>query len=161
MNQNIDIEKLNYRNGVNGIVVDKDNNFLLVQKLSYGDNQWDFPGGGLEEGEDGKGALLRELQEELGTNKFEIIKKSKYVNKFEWPLEVIKRTFAKKGKTYRGQQKVQFLVKFIGSKDEIKKQDEELKQIKWVKYKDLKKHLIFENQWQNAERVIKELIEKV
>jgi len=39
-----------YRQGIHAIVLDKDNNILLVQKQGYGENQWDFPGGGVDEG---------------------------------------------------------------------------------------------------------------
>ena len=59
-----------YRKGVNAVVVDSNNNFLIVQKQAYGDNQWDFPGGGLDDDETLEIGILRELKEELGTDNF-------------------------------------------------------------------------------------------
>ena len=38
-----------YRKGVNAIVIDMDNNFLLIQKNGYKDSEWNFWGGGREE----------------------------------------------------------------------------------------------------------------
>lgn len=76
-----------YRQGVTAIVVDDANKFLIVQKIKYGDNQWDFPGGGIDEEETPETAVLRELKEELGSSNFKIIKQSPVVDRFEWPKE--------------------------------------------------------------------------
>ncbi len=66
-----------YRKGANAIVIDKNNQFLLIQKVRYGNNQWDFPGGGMDEEENCETAVLRELQEELHSVDFKIIKKAR------------------------------------------------------------------------------------
>ena len=143
-----------YRKGVNAVVIDSNNNFLIVQKNAYGDNQWDFPGGGLEDDELPEEGILRELEEELGSDKFEIIKQSPIIIKFEWPQENVEDGYRKHGKYWRGQEKLQFIVKFIDEKDILIIQEEEIKKIKWVKYSELKDHLIFEGQWENAKKVI-------
>ncbi len=143
-----------YRKGVNAVVVDKNNLLLIVQKQNYGQNQWDFPGGGLEDNEDPKGGILRELKEELGSTEFEIIEQSPIKNRFEWPQQSIEDNFKKHGKWYRGQEKYQFIIRFTGNKDSLMLQDEEIRQIKWVPYSELKNHLIFKEQWDNAKEVI-------
>ena len=148
-----------YRKGVIGLVIDKKERILLVQMIDYGDNHWRFPGGGVDKGESDNNALLRELEEELQTNKFEIVKKSKHVNKYDWSDEVIERQYKKKGKRWRGQQQSQFLVRFTGRKPDIKPDPKELKKIKWVSVESLEKHLVFPRQWELAELVIKELID--
>ena len=146
-----------YRMGVHAIVLDGNNNILLVQKQRYGDNQWDFPGGGVENGEKLKDAVLRELKEELGSNTFEIIKESPFIDRFEWPTEDQQRGYDKHGKWWRGQEKHQFITKFTGNKDELIIQEKEIKKIIWVPYSKLKSHLIFEGQWENAKKVFEEL----
>lgn len=151
---------LPYRKGVIGLVIDDERKILLVQMVDYKDNHWRFPGGGIDKGEHDENALLRELEEELQTNKFEILKKSKHVNKYDWPEEVIERQYKKKGKRWRGQQQSQFLVHFVGRKSDIKPDPEELKRIKWVSVNEIEKYLVFPRQWELAELVIKELFDK-
>ncbi|MEK7550478.1 MAG: NUDIX domain-containing protein [Patescibacteria group bacterium] len=146
--------KLKYRNGVIGLILNKDKRILIVQSVDYGKNEWRFPGGGIEAGELSKNALLRELLEELGTNKFEIIKKSDVVIKYDWPLEVIKKRLIDKGKTYKGQIQIQYLVNFVGNLDEIKITKKELRKIKWVSFRDLKLYFKFPGQLENARKTI-------
>jgi len=145
-----------YRQGVTAIVVDDKNNFLIVQKQNYGDNQWDFPGGGLEENEDPKFGILRELKEELGYADFEILKESPFIDRFEWPKESQEHGFAIHGKWWGGQEKHQFIIRFLGRKEKITIQNEEIRKIKWVPYSELKEHLIFEGQWDNAKKVLED-----
>ncbi len=157
----MDIKKLPYRKGVVGFVIDNENNFLLIRSINYKENEWSFPGGGIEENETPGAAILRELYEELGTDKFKIIKKSKFINKFEWDLEAIEWRFKESGITYRGQEQIQFLIKFYGNKSDIKIDNLEILQFKWVKYENLKEHLNFPNQWKNNKITIAELLKIV
>jgi len=145
-----------YRKGANAFLIDNEKNFLLVQKTIYGDNQWEFPGGGVDEDETYEEAVLRELEEELGTNKFKILAESKQILKYDWPSEVIEDYLKNKGEYYLGQEKHQFLIKFTGNKDEIAFKENEIRKIKWVPYEELEKHLIFEDQWESAQKVIEE-----
>lgn len=64
-----------YRVSVKALIEDKDNRFLLAKET---DGTWDFPGGGLEFGEDIQTALQREVQEELGLNAMHIASTPKY-----------------------------------------------------------------------------------
>lgn len=154
-------EKYPYRQAVLGIVIDEDKQFLLVQKLNYRENEWSFAGGGINENESPNQAVLRELEEELGSKKFEVIAESKIHFSYEWPVHVILSQYQKKGRLYRGNQIKYFLSKFSGDKGELKLQADELKAIKWVTLEELPKHLIFPGQWQAAEKVIKELLSNI
>lgn len=152
---------IGYRKKSSAIIIDKDNNFLIVQLTTYGPDDWNFAGGGIEEGETEKRALLRELQEELGTNKFEIIKKSKETIKYEWPAFVITESLKTKGKTWRGQEVKQFFVRFMGEREDIKPNpDENIREIKWVKKEELKNYFNFPNQLEQVERAIQEFFAK-
>lgn len=147
-------DKLAVRKKSIAFIFNEDKEFLLVQLQSYGPNHWNMPGGGIDEGEDVKTAIKRELKEELGTDKFEIIEVSKIKNQYDWPDFVIADRIIKKNQYFKGQEQTQFLVKFTGKKDELKLQEEEIRQHKWVKYGDLEQYLIFPDQWDNFKEVI-------
>lgn len=150
-------EALTYRQSVAALVVNANKNILLVQKKNYNYNEWDFPGGGvhLDMGENVEAAIARELEEELGTKDFEVVNKSKHVDQYEWPTSVIISELEKKGRTYRGTRRVQFLVK-IGNERSIATSSDEIKAIKWVSVNDLQKYMVFPNQLTNAQKLIKE-----
>lgn len=155
----IEREKLPYRKSTIGIITDNDGYFLVVNKKVYKDGQWSFPGGGADEGETAIEAVKREFVEELLGGEFEVIAESKIPYKYEWPDEVIEQTYARKGTMFRGTELVQFWVKYEGDRDAIRPGDG-IRAIKWIKREDLKNHLIFPNQWENAEKVIEEFSDK-
>jgi len=147
---------LPYRQGANAFVISGEK-FLIVQKKNYEENQWDVPGGGLNDGETAEEGILRELEEELGTNKFKILGKSNVINRYEWPKINQEASYKKHVIRYGGQEKHQFLVEFVGKKEDIKPQEDEIKQIKWVAYDELEKFFIFEDQWENAKKTLGDL----
>lgn len=59
-----EIKNYDTREAARAVVIDKDGNIALlyVSKANY----YKLPGGGIDEGEDKKSALLRECQEEIG-----------------------------------------------------------------------------------------------
>ncbi len=59
-------EKNRIKDGVFGIL-ETENGILLV-KHSYGERKWSLPGGGIEEKENTKDAIIREFLEETGIN---------------------------------------------------------------------------------------------
>ncbi len=147
-------DKLAVRKKSIAFIFNEDKEFLLVQLQTYGPDHWNMPGGGIDEGEDAQTAMKRELKEELGTDKFEVIEESKIKNQYDWPDFVIADRIVRKNEYFSGQEQTQFIVKFTGVKDEIKIQEEEIKQHKWVKYDDLEQYLIFPDQWDNFKVVV-------
>jgi len=146
-----------YRKGVNAIVIDKDNNFLLVQKNDYKDNEWNFLGGGGEEGETMKQNLFRELNEEMGSERsdFEIVGTSTHKIEYDYPPDTVLRLH---GGKYRGQSYDQVILRFVGKKNKLIFTTKEFKAHKWVKAKNLVKHLTFANQYKNHKKAIDELL---
>lgn len=147
------MEKI-YRQGVLGIIIDDENNFLIVQLNSYGKNEWNFVGGGKDGDETAEENVIREIKEELGIKESDFHIIGKTINPFKYDfLEPIMR----EGVLYSGQIKEQFLVKFTGDKSSIKLQKEEVRKHKWVKFEELEHLLIFRGQFDNVKKVLKEL----
>ncbi|OGD78687.1 hypothetical protein A2368_02125 [Candidatus Collierbacteria bacterium RIFOXYB1_FULL_49_13] len=147
-------EELPYRLSTLGVLKNQSGQFLLVQKLAYQDDQWSFPGGGIDEGETPRQAVERELQEELGTASFSVIAQSDIGYRYEWPDDIIQKQYNKKGKWWRGQQIIFLLAEFTGDKSDIHIQKSELKNSRWVTAKELEKHLIFPNQYEMTQKVL-------
>ena len=146
-----------YRLGVNAIIVDQENNFLLVQKNGYKDNEWNFLGGGREDGETLEENLFREINEEIGSVKsdFEMIGISTHKIKYDYPADTALKI---NGGKYRGQSYEQVILRFMGDKDKLVFSIEEFRTHKWIKAKELVGHLIFPNQYKNHQKAIDELL---
>jgi len=149
-------DNLTYRQSTSAVILDKSGRILVVQKNSYKDNEWDIPGGGIKEGENPEVAIVRELSEELSSDKFKVIKTSKQTDRYEWPDELINQKIKENKPVYRGQERTQFLVKFKGGENELKTQEEEIRAIKWVFPNELLTYFIFPNQMEKMEELLKE-----
>ena len=149
-------EDLTYRQSTTAVILNKRGQILLVQKNSFKDNEWSIPGGGIEKGEAPETTIIRELNEELGSNKFEIIKISGQKDHYEWPDDLINEKIAQNKAVFRGQEITQFLVKFLGEDSDLKPETEEIRAIKWVFPKELAAFLIFPNQMQRMEILLRE-----
>ncbi len=145
-----------YRKRITAIIFNDKNEFLIVQPVSYSKNDWNFSGGGIENGETEEEALFRELKEELGTNKFKIIYKSKNLITYNWSLRLIARKCLKKNEVYLGQSARQFLVKLTGIKTDIKSDPSEIRKTRWIKRNEFKDYLRFPNQLKITEDILKE-----
>ncbi len=67
---------------------------------------WQFPQGGIDEGEEVQEALFREMEEEIGTDKAEIIAEYPEWVSYDFPPKI-----ANKMKPYKGQTQKYFLLK--------------------------------------------------
>lgn len=98
-----------YRPNVAVIVVSKDypkkKEIFLAQRNDITD-VWQFPQGGIDDGEEVKEALFRELEEEIGTSSVEIIAEFPEWVSYDFPPKI-----AKTMKPFIGQKQRYFLVK--------------------------------------------------
>ena len=100
---------------------------FLAQRNDLSD-VWQFPQGGIDEGEEVKEALFRELEEEIGTNEVEIIAEYPEWISYDFPPKI-----AKSMKPWVGQRQRYFLVKLKESaKIDIKTKHPEFDDYKFV-----------------------------
>ena len=77
---------------------------------------WQMPQGGIDPGETPRQAALRELKEEIGTDKADILGESRMWLKYDLPVELAAGIW---GGRYRGQRQKWFAMRFIGSDMDI------------------------------------------
>ena len=87
----------------------------LAHTIEAGES-WQMPQGGIDEGEEPRAAALRELAEETGTDKAEIIAETALWLHYDLPAEVIGT--ALKGR-FRGQRQKWYAMRFTGADDDF------------------------------------------
>jgi len=103
-------KELRYRPNVAAVILSsrypQASEILVANRIDIKEDAWQFPQGGIDEGEDPKDALFRELKEEIGTDEVDII--AEYP---EWISYEFLNKNAKKMYPYDGQRQKYFLVK--------------------------------------------------
>lgn len=106
---------------------------IFVAQRSDLRDVWQFPQGGIDDGEDALEALFRELQEEIGTNDVEIISEFPQWLSYDFPPKI-----ALGMKPYIGQRQKYFLVKLKdGAKIDINTQMPEFVDYKFVSLEEV------------------------
>lgn len=144
-----------FRKGVSALIVNKKQEFLLVNLESFEPRFFAIPGGGLENNESLEDAAYREIEEEVGINK----KSLEFIGQGEEPLQFKFKTIKlnRDGEVYEGSERYFFGFRFIGNDDEIKLQESEIRSYKWVSFNDLKDYLLFDNQLEETSEKLLEL----
>lgn len=99
-----------------GICLFNDQGQVFVAERIDTPNAWQMPQGGIDKKEDPYDAALRELEEEIGTNKGHILARTDDWLYYDLPDHLIGKVW--KGK-YRGQKQIWFALKFDGTDDDI------------------------------------------
>jgi putative (di)nucleoside polyphosphate hydrolase len=92
---------------------------------------WQMPQGGIDPGESPAEAAMRELEEETGTDKAEIVAESRDWHCYDIPPEVARSRW---GGKYRGQRQKWFVMRFLGQDTDINidTRDAEFSDWKWT-----------------------------
>lgn len=118
---------LSYRKNVVGVIHNDENEILLVSPHWSQTLKWQFPQGGVDDQEYPSEAILREMSEELGTEKFSIEQNHPGVYRYVWPK------WYRLLRGYKGQKQDLFILSFKGDDSEIDiEQEGELRDWKWV-----------------------------
>jgi putative (di)nucleoside polyphosphate hydrolase len=84
--------------------------------MPAGLSAWQMPQGGIDPGETPRDAALRELGEEVGTDKVEILAESGEWHHYDVPAEIAARMW---GGNFRGQRQKWFAMRFLGDDSDI------------------------------------------
>ena len=107
---------LPYRPCVGIMLFNRDGEVFVGKRIDQTVEGWQMPQGGIDKGETPEQAALRELQEEVGTAKAEIIGEMDDWVTYDLPPHLIGVAF--RGK-YKGQRQKWFALRFTGSEADI------------------------------------------
>ena len=103
-----------YRPNVCVVITNKKRNkVLMFHRVDGRKKSWQFPQGGVDKGETEHQALLRELKEEIGTNRIKLLNVSARRIKYKFP-RWIRKEFKKRGDKighYQGQKQRWYLAR--------------------------------------------------
>ncbi|NLK66247.1 MAG: RNA pyrophosphohydrolase [Campylobacteraceae bacterium] len=103
------MEQKNYRPNVGAIILSHtypfETKIFLARRSDIAD-AWQFPQGGIDKGETPKMALFRELEEEIGAKKIEIVAEYPEWISYDYPAEILEKM-----SPYHGQIQKYFLVR--------------------------------------------------
>lgn len=134
-------KSLLYRPCVGLCLFNKDGNVFIGERIDS-PGAWQMPQGGLD-GEDVKIAALRELKEEIGTDKAEIIRIHDKVLRYTIPPDVLARISW--GRKYAGQDQTWVALRFTGTDADIKldaDEHPEFARYQWVPLADVPKLIV-------------------
>ena len=113
---------LPYRPNVGAVLFNPRGQVLVARRADFPNAEgapggWQLPQGGIDEDEDAAVAVLREMEEEIGTRNAEILAEHPEWLHYDLPRELWGK--ALRGK-YRGQKQKWFALRFLGDDSEIR-----------------------------------------
>lgn len=113
---------LPYRDNVGAVLFNRDGLVFVARRADLPNAEgaaggWQLPQGGMDPGEDPRVAVLRELAEEIGTDKAEILAEHDAWLTYDLPPELIGKAL---GGRYRGQRQRWFALRFLGEDSDIR-----------------------------------------
>ena len=105
-----------FRRGVGIMLLDRDSRVFVGRRVDREEEAWQMPQGGIDKGETPRAAALRELKEEIGTDRAQIIAESAHWHRYRLPSTLRGRLW--RGR-YVGQEQKWFAMRFLGRDSDI------------------------------------------
>ena len=99
------------------MILNANKEILVGRRLDHPSGFWQMPQGGIDENENPKEAVWREMMEEIGTNKAKLIRISNQWINYDIPSETLKTL--PWGHKYIGQRQKWFAFDFLGEDEDI------------------------------------------
>lgn len=113
--QEFNDKRLSYRKGVGAIILNHKNQ-VFVGKRRDAQQAWQMPQGGIDKNELPKNSVIREVLEEIGTDKLEILGQTKSWYHYDIPRNLRPHYWRSR---YKGQRQKWFVLRFIGKDTDI------------------------------------------
>lgn len=125
-----------YRPGVGLVLFNRAGLVFTARRIDTKEAAWQFPQGGIDEGEDPATAAMRELHEEIGTDKARIVAESRGWISYDLPPDLADKVW--KGR-FRGQKQKWFALEFLGEDADIDIATEhpEFSEWRWMRLQDV------------------------
>jgi putative (di)nucleoside polyphosphate hydrolase len=122
------------------MLIDRAGRALVGRRADIAGPAWQMPQGGIDPGEEPRHAALRELREEIGTDRAEIIAESDGWLAYDLPAEMQGRW----GARFRGQTQKWFLARFTGTDRDIDVEGEhrEFDDWRWMPIDELTRQIV-------------------
>ena len=98
------------------MLINRDNLVLVAQRIDQVAEAWQMPQGGVDEGETPRQAALRELKEEIGTDRAKIIAETEEWVHYDLPRDLADKVWNGR---FRGQTQKWFAMRFLGNDSDI------------------------------------------
>ena len=138
------IDENGYRLNVGIILTNYNQKVFFGKRINK--NVWQFPQGGLKNQESHVNGMFRELKEEIGLDRDDVIIIGKTT---KWLCYEIPKSYIKGASNYKGQKQIWFLLKFLREDSVINLNTTtkpEFDQWEWIKYEDaIKKTINFKS----------------
>ncbi|MBF0326377.1 MAG: RNA pyrophosphohydrolase [Alphaproteobacteria bacterium] len=132
MSKPLPLHKRPYRLGVGLVLFNAEGLVFTARRIDTKEPAWQFPQGGIDEDEEPLAAALREMKEEIGTDKAEVIAESRDWISYDLPPDLADKVW--KGR-FRGQKQKWYALKFLGADSDIDIDTEhpEFSEWRWMK----------------------------
>ncbi len=131
-----------YRNCVGMMILNPTNKILVGRRIDHPSGFWQMPQGGIDNKEAPEEAVWREMMEEIGTNKANLIYTSAQWINYDIPEDTLKKL--PWGERYIGQTQKWFVFRFTGKDSDINvgTENPEFSEWKWCNHNILTKNAV-------------------
>jgi putative (di)nucleoside polyphosphate hydrolase len=123
-----DISRLPYRKGVGLMIFNDKGEILVARRIDMVSEAWQMPQGGIDGNETPEQAARREMKEEIGTDKAEIVDQTPKWLTYDLPEDLVPKIWHGR---FRGQKQKWFLARFTGRDDDVRIDTEHPEFLDW------------------------------